>query len=96
MAVTHRDYSAEQVEAARSVLLEPVRLLGECRDNLVEVGGRVPQFLPPRQPSQFHRTVSVRGERKPDLVSVRMDVYQPSTTDGRVVLRLNHWGQGSR
>jgi hypothetical protein len=31
---------------------------------------------------------------KPDLVSVRMDVYQPFTNDGRVVLWLNHWGQG--
>jgi hypothetical protein len=31
---------------------------------------------------------------KPDLVSVRMNVYQPFTNDGRVVLWLNHWGQG--
>jgi hypothetical protein len=23
-----------------------------------------------------------------------MDVYQPFTNDGRVVLWLNHWGQG--
>lgn len=28
---------------------------------------------------------------KPDLVSVRMNVYQPFTSDGRVVLWLNHW-----
>jgi hypothetical protein len=31
---------------------------------------------------------------KPDLVSVRMDVYQPFTKDGRAVVWLNHWGQG--
>ncbi|MFB3777197.1 MAG: FG-GAP repeat domain-containing protein [Bryobacteraceae bacterium] len=29
---------------------------------------------------------------KPDLVSVRMNVYHPLTDDGRVVLWLNHWG----
>ena len=31
MALTFRDYSADQVEAARSVLLELVHLLGEYR-----------------------------------------------------------------
>jgi len=30
---------------------------------------------------------------KPDLVSVRMDVYQPFSNDGRVMLWLNHWGR---
>ena len=35
----------------------------------------------------------MNGDGKPDLVSVRMDVYQPFTKDGRVVLWLNHWGQ---
>jgi hypothetical protein len=34
----------------------------------------------------------MNGDGKPDLVSVRMDVYQPFTNDGRVVLWLNHWG----
>jgi hypothetical protein len=40
MELTFRDYSAEQVEAARSVLLELVHLLGEYRDDIVVVGGR--------------------------------------------------------
>ena len=35
----------------------------------------------------------MNGDGKPDLVSVRMDVYQPFTKDGRVVLWLNHWGR---
>ena len=35
----------------------------------------------------------MNGDGKPDLVSVRMDVYQPFTNDGRVVLWLNHWGE---
>jgi hypothetical protein len=47
MAITFRDYSADQVEAARSVLLELVRLLGEYRDDIVVVGGWVPQLLLP-------------------------------------------------
>jgi hypothetical protein len=29
---------------------------------------------------------------KPDLVSVRLDVYQPFSNDGRAVLWLNRWG----
>lgn len=37
----------------------------------------------------------MNGDGTPDLVSVRMDVYQPFTKDGRVVLWLNHWGQES-
>jgi hypothetical protein len=45
MALTFRDYSAEQVEAARSVLLDLVHLLGEYRDDIVVVGGWFPQFI---------------------------------------------------
>jgi hypothetical protein len=35
----------------------------------------------------------MNGDGKPDLVSVRMDVYHPLTSDGRAVLWLNHWGR---
>jgi hypothetical protein len=42
MAVTQRDYSEEIVEAAKSVLIELTRLLGEYRDKIVLVGGWVP------------------------------------------------------
>ena len=34
-----RDYSADQVEAARSVLLERVHLLGEYRDDIASADG---------------------------------------------------------
>jgi hypothetical protein len=37
--VNRRDYTAEKVEAARSVLIELVRLLGEYRDHIVLIGG---------------------------------------------------------
>lgn len=33
---------------------------------------------------------------KPDLISVRMNVYQPFTKDGRVVLWQNNWGQTAK
>jgi hypothetical protein len=39
MAVTARDYSADLVEAAKSVLLVLVHLLGEYLDDIVVVGG---------------------------------------------------------
>ncbi len=45
--VTRPDYEAEAVAAARSVLLELTRLLGEYRDNVVLVGGWVPELLFP-------------------------------------------------
>lgn len=43
--VTRRDYSDESVEAARSVLIELMHLLGEYKDNIVLIGGWVPQIL---------------------------------------------------
>ncbi|MBC8417565.1 MAG: hypothetical protein H8E10_03105 [Desulfobacterales bacterium] len=43
--VTQRDYSAELVRAARSVLVELVHLLGEYWEDIVLVGGWVPELL---------------------------------------------------
>lgn len=57
MALTFRDYSADQVEAARSVLLELVHLLGEYRDDIVVVGGWVPQLILP--PGKRHHVGSI-------------------------------------
>jgi len=51
--VTKHDYNAEQVAAAKSVLLELMLLLGDYRDHLVLVGGWVPEFLI-TQPSEPH------------------------------------------
>ena len=45
--VTQRDYNREAVDAARSVLLEILHVLGEYRDNIVLIGGWVPLFLCP-------------------------------------------------
>lgn len=47
--VTRRDYTAEAVAAAKSVLIELVHLLGEYRDSIVLIGGWVPELLIPQQ-----------------------------------------------
>ncbi len=39
------DYSADAVEAARQVMLEVTRALGEYADSIVIVGGWVPELL---------------------------------------------------
>ncbi len=59
MAVTFRDYSGDLVEAAHSVLLELVRLLGEYRDDLVVVGGWVPQLILPTEPLKHVGSIDV-------------------------------------
>lgn len=46
--VIKRDYTAEAVAAAKSVMLELVRLLGEYRDDVVLIGGWVPDLLIPQ------------------------------------------------
>ena len=43
--VSRRDYSVVIVEAARSVMLEVIRLLGEYQNDIVVVGGWVPELL---------------------------------------------------
>jgi len=43
--VTQKDYTAEAVNAARSVLIELVHLLGEYWENIVLIGGWVPEIL---------------------------------------------------
>ena len=43
--VTQRDYTAEAVSTARSVLIELVHLLAEYWENIVLVGGWVPELL---------------------------------------------------
>lgn len=48
--VTRRDYTAQAVEAAKSVLIELTHLLGEYRDNIVLIGGWVPELLIPQKP----------------------------------------------
>jgi len=53
MAVSKVDYPLEEVEAARSVLIELIHLLGEYQDAVVLVGGWVPEILIPES-EQHH------------------------------------------
>lgn len=46
--VTRRDYTAEAVEADKAVLIELTHLLGEYRDDIVLIGGWVPELLFPQ------------------------------------------------
>jgi hypothetical protein len=59
MALTFRDYSKDQIAAAKSVLLELVRLLGEYRDDIVVVGGWVPELILPAYPNRHVGTLDV-------------------------------------
>lgn len=46
--VTRKDYSAEAVQAAKSVLIELTHLLGEYREDIVLIGGWVPELIIPQ------------------------------------------------
>jgi hypothetical protein len=59
MALTFRDYSEDQIAAAKSVLLELVRLLAEYRDDIVVVGGWVPELILPAHPNRHVGTIDV-------------------------------------
>ncbi|MFH1080802.1 MAG: hypothetical protein V1766_11205 [Pseudomonadota bacterium] len=57
--VTRRDYTAEAVEAAKSVLIELTHLLGEYRDSIVLIGGWVPELLIPQEPRPHVRSMDI-------------------------------------
>ena len=57
--VTQGDYDPELVRAARSVLLELMRGLERYRDDLVLVGGSVPEFLCPEAEDPYVGSVDV-------------------------------------
>jgi len=57
--VTKRDYDADTIEAARSVLLELTHLLGDYRDDMVIVGGWVPELILPHSPEPHVGSIDV-------------------------------------
>jgi hypothetical protein len=68
------DYTAELVEAARSVLLEIMRVLGEYQDDIVIVGGWVPELLFPQADEAHIGSIDVDlalNHRKLDEVGYR-------------------------
>jgi len=59
MVVGRTDYTDDVVAAAHSVLLEVTRLLGEYRDDIVVVGGWVPELLLPGGPMRHVGSIDV-------------------------------------
>jgi len=57
--VTRRDYTEEKVEAAHSVLIELIHLLGQYRDDIVLIGGWVPEVLIPNKTEPYVGTMDV-------------------------------------
>ncbi len=59
MVAKRSDYTAEAVEAARSVLLELAHLLGEYQESMVIVGGWVQQLLLSQAPRRHVGSIDV-------------------------------------
>lgn len=87
--VTIRDYPAGEVQAAHSVLLELARLLGQYRNDVVLVGGWVPEILFPEAElvhvgsldidlALNHRTLQDAGYRTIHELLLERAYYQPS------------------
>lgn len=57
--VTQKDYSKILVDAAQSVLLEVVRVLGEYQREIVVIGGWVPQLLIPEAEERHVGSIDV-------------------------------------
>jgi hypothetical protein len=59
MAEERTDYTTDAVEAARSVLIELVHILGQYRDNMVLVGGWIPELLLPQSQDSHVGSIDV-------------------------------------
>ncbi len=59
MAGERSGYSDKAVAAARSVLMELMHILGESRDNIVLVGGWIPDLLLPQSPNRHIGSIDI-------------------------------------
>jgi hypothetical protein len=59
MADGRVDYTTDAVEAARSVIIELVHILGAYRDNMVLVGGWIPELLLPHSQDSHVGSIDV-------------------------------------
>ena len=95
--VTHRDYTADAAQAARSVLIELVHLLGEYRDHIVLVGGWVPELLLPETERPHvgsvdvdlavnHRTLQERGYERIQELLLSRDMSRASSRSSSAVV----------
>ena len=88
--VTKVDYGKREVEAARSVLVELVHLLGEFRDAVVLVGGSVPPLLFRETANDYVGTLDV------DLALNHMTVDDETYQTIRSALLKRGYQEGSR
>ncbi len=72
--VTRRDYTAEAIEACKSVLIELVHVMGEFRDQIVLVGGWVPPLLFAGAPEAYVGTMDI--DLALDFRHIREETYQ--------------------
>jgi hypothetical protein len=72
--VTQRDYTSEAVNAARSVLIELMHLLGEYREHIVLIGGWVPEIMLSNQESPH--TGSMDVDLALDHRKIQAEVYE--------------------
>lgn len=57
--VTRKDYVKKAVEAAKSVLIELSHLLGEYQENIVIIGGWVPELVIPQEKQKHTGSIDV-------------------------------------
>lgn len=87
--VTRKDYTRETTQAARSVLIELVHLLGEYKDDIILIGGWVPEILfPDKKMSHVgsmdvdialnHRTLGEEGYKSIQKVLLSRGYHQGS------------------
>jgi hypothetical protein len=88
--VTRRDYTAEAVEAARSVLIELVHLLGEYKDDMVLVGGWIPEVTLP------HRSGPHVGSMDVDIALNHLKIREEGYRMIQDLLRSRGYQQGEQ
>lgn len=87
MAVTRSDYPDELTQAAKSVLIEVIHILGEYREHIVLVGGSVPELLI-SNPSNPHV-----GSTDVDLAINHRELNEPGYKAIQVLLAENDYVQ---
>ena len=88
--VTKVDYGKREVEAARSVLVELIHLLGEFRDAIVLVGGSVPPLLFRERAEDYIGTLDV------DLALNHMTINDEAYQTIRNALLKRGYKEGSQ
>ena len=88
--VTRRDYTSDGVEAAHSVLIELVHLLGEYKDDIVLIGGWVPEVSLP------HSSGAHIGSMDVDLALNHQNIQDAGYRMIQDLLTRRGYGQGAQ